>query len=175
MMKYYQPPKSKQFQAPKKKISIEFDVDGHKVVAAGSQISGKEMVYVDGELVSEKQTYKKNSSHQINIEGVLYDIKFIVTSYLFGKLKCHLVKNDEIVQGYLLKQKISAVWLVSLLIMSFLISFALILGIELLSLPTLEGFVHPFSIIMTIALAFVCVQYQVVPDPDVRLNTHGAR
>lgn len=70
-----------------------FDDNGLKITAFGSCLSGKEIVFVDDEIVSRRYSWRKNSTHSFKHNMDDYEIAYIVTSMARGELACTLKKN----------------------------------------------------------------------------------
>lgn len=86
-------------------IVFEFIIDDTQIVATGNDLTGKEQIYVSGDLVSEKRSFKKTSSHEIEINGENYIIKFDVESFLKGNIYCSIIKNDIIHRKFIASYK----------------------------------------------------------------------
>ncbi len=76
-----------------KGYNFKFNVEGHEVHGWGSAKSGKEKVYLDGNLISSKWGLTKKSVHQFEVNNVSYEMEFNVVSLLTGELHCILIKN----------------------------------------------------------------------------------
>lgn len=70
-----------------------FDDNGLKITAFGSCFSGKEIVFVDDEIVSHGYSWRKNSIHSFKHNMDDYEIAYIVTNIARGELACTLKKN----------------------------------------------------------------------------------
>ncbi len=73
-----------------------FDIDGKKVAAHGSSWSGRELVFIDDELVSDKRNYRFNSEHKFKIGERDCRLQFKVTNWLTGELVCSLFEEDAL-------------------------------------------------------------------------------
>jgi hypothetical protein len=68
---------------------------GNLIQIWGSNATGKEKVYLNNELVSERTSIKMRSEHQFtDQQGQNYEVKFEMESLLKGRLKC-VIKRDE--------------------------------------------------------------------------------
>jgi hypothetical protein len=76
-----------------------FDEDGTQIVAHGSAFSGNEAVFIDGEMVSSKRSFKRKSSHDFQYKGHDYQVAFFMQSMLTGTLNCSLYKEGELVSS----------------------------------------------------------------------------
>lgn len=74
-----------------------FDDSGLKITASGSGFSGKEIIYVEDEIVSSKRSFKTRSKHQFTYGNNTYEVEFAVTNYWTGELECVLSKNGQII------------------------------------------------------------------------------
>ena len=75
-------------QTGKTILTSYFEWKGHDITVQISMLSGKEWVYVDGELVSQKSNWYFKSSHMIEIEGEKLEVqiclngKWMITVFL---------------------------------------------------------------------------------------------
>lgn len=72
-----------------------FPIEGAKIRAWGSCLSGAERVYRDQELVSEGRNLGKASGHTFASGGHEYEIQFNVISMLKAHLECTLTKEGK--------------------------------------------------------------------------------
>ncbi len=63
----------------------------------GSALSGKEVVYYNEEIVSEKRSFGITSHHLFNRGDNNYKVTFTITSLLRGAIECSLYKNGELI------------------------------------------------------------------------------
>ncbi len=75
-------------------FTFDFDEAGHTINVHCSSVSGKESVYVDGELVTSKRTFRRKSSLTFAIGTDNYEIEFNVVDMRKGETHCTLIKND---------------------------------------------------------------------------------
>lgn len=62
---------------------------------------GKEQIYLNEKLVSENRSFKLKSEHQFKDEnGNRYEIKFITSNALKGKMECQILKNGEKIKSF---------------------------------------------------------------------------
>ncbi len=80
-------------QVIKEGFNFHFEVDDYKIHAWGSSKSGKEVVTVDGEIVSEKRSLGRHTIHSFILNNVRYEIEFNVKSLLTGEFHCSLIKD----------------------------------------------------------------------------------
>lgn len=85
-------------------------VDGeHKITAFGAAGSGKEVIFVDDERVSEKRTLGMKSKHQFAIAEDQYEVQLAVTNLFTGAVECTVIKNgmefDRSNKAYLTSQR----------------------------------------------------------------------
>ena len=85
--------------------NFHFDVDGHHIHSYGSSRSGKEIVYVDGEVVSERRSFRKRSQIEFLLDGDKYELEYHMISMFTGELHCTLIKNDVHVETQIIKLK----------------------------------------------------------------------
>jgi hypothetical protein len=76
--------------------------DGVNIIQVwGSNLNGKEKVYINSELVSEQRSIKMQSGHQFTDKnGNNYEVIFETESLLKGRLKCVLKNNDTILRTF---------------------------------------------------------------------------
>jgi hypothetical protein len=80
--------------------SFVFESDGHLIEAWCSTLTGAEKIFVDGTLVSEKRSIKKNSHSDFFVDGYssVFSIDLNVMSLLTGPCICTLLKDGEPIQ-----------------------------------------------------------------------------
>lgn len=64
-----------------------------RIVAFGSALTGKEIVFVNDEIVSSIRSFTRKSQHRFTHEGHRYELAFNMESILTGKLTCSLTKD----------------------------------------------------------------------------------
>ena len=75
--------------------------DGDDQIACfGSYFTGKEEVYVNDELISDKRNQRIHSGHQFNIGDNDFKVMFEMRNILTGKLECSLYKNGQFIKSY---------------------------------------------------------------------------
>lgn len=79
---------------PNHSISF-FDVGEHVIRVEASYLTGKERVYVDDELVSEKLTWRFQSEHHFNLDDKSVTVRLKVASMLTGPVAITLIVNGE--------------------------------------------------------------------------------
>ncbi|WP_400191492.1 hypothetical protein [Hymenobacter sp. B81] len=62
--------------------------------ANGSSLDGKERIYFNNELVSEKRNIARVGEHVFEANGSVYQVVFTVDSILTGAIQCAFYKND---------------------------------------------------------------------------------
>lgn len=87
----------------KEGIWFVFNEGNHIIHVWGSLLSGKESIFVDEQLVSEKRSIKQNSEHIFTIENNEYIVKVSAVHQLNGPLECHLIKNGISQSSYICK------------------------------------------------------------------------
>ena len=85
-----------------KKLGYKFYFqDGDDQIACfGSYFTGKEEVYINDELVSEKRSINVTSTHQFELSGNRFNVKFEMHNILTGRLECSLFKNKKLIKSY---------------------------------------------------------------------------
>jgi hypothetical protein len=67
----------------------------------GSNLNGKEKIYLNNELVSEQRSVKMQSSHNFkDNDGQHYEVKFKTESLLKGALECTIKKEDTVLKVF---------------------------------------------------------------------------
>ncbi|MEW8627699.1 MAG: hypothetical protein AB2551_18260 [Candidatus Thiodiazotropha sp.] len=69
------------------------------IIVAGGKINGKEYVFVNDELVSEKRSIKTNSQHEFSYDNLSYRVIFNVNNVFTNNMDCSLFCSDEIVKA----------------------------------------------------------------------------
>jgi hypothetical protein len=77
-----------------------FTNGGRGISAQCSVLTGKERIFVDGSLVSEKWSFGKTSTHQFTVEGDTYEVVFFIPHILSGNIECTLNKNGVRVECF---------------------------------------------------------------------------
>ena len=67
----------------------------NEIEAHGSAYSGKETIYYNGDIVSEKRSMSFTSRHPFSVGEKSYRVTFGITSYLRGGVECSLHKNGR--------------------------------------------------------------------------------
>lgn len=80
--------------------------DGHKTIRAwGSFFTGKEIIYLDEHVVSERRSIKKDSNHTFMDEGNIYRVQYHLINQITGKLECRFYKNQTLLKASLMEFK----------------------------------------------------------------------
>jgi len=77
-----------------------FNDFGHVIHAFGSALTGKEIVYVDDEIVVEKFGFRRKSCLKFKIEGRSFEIEFNQVNIFTGELHCSLIKEGVHVKTF---------------------------------------------------------------------------
>lgn len=89
----------------KEKVSLKhgywfyFDDEGTQIAAHGSALSGKEAVFIDGEIASTKRSFSRKSTHDFQYQEHYYQVVFFMESMLKGTLSCSLYKDGNLVSA----------------------------------------------------------------------------
>jgi hypothetical protein len=75
-------------------FNYEFIVGAHQISVCCSSFSGKESIYVDGELVVTGISFHRKSFHDFSINDDHYEVELNVVDMLKGETHCTLIKND---------------------------------------------------------------------------------
>lgn len=76
-------------------IEFEFHIGDNLIVAQGSLGSGNERIYINNDLASEKKTFSRYSSHEINVDGKDYRVIFSVRNPFSNKIECELLSDSH--------------------------------------------------------------------------------
>lgn len=75
-----------------------FDDEGLQIAVHGSAYSGKESVYCDQALVSEKRNLLSlTGRHEFEQNQIKYKVAIKVTNLILGRVECCLYKNDKLI------------------------------------------------------------------------------
>jgi hypothetical protein len=77
----------------RKGINFYFEDGDNEIRAFGSTLSGKEIIYLNGEEVSNKRSMRFSSVHSFSAQKIEYEIEFSVADIMLGKVDCTLIKN----------------------------------------------------------------------------------
>lgn len=66
-----------------------------RIIRAWGGAGALERIYVDGEIVSEKRSAGRVSTHSFSIDGENFQISFRTISYVRAHIECVLLKNNE--------------------------------------------------------------------------------
>ncbi len=72
-----------------------FDVDGHEIKVWGSTVTGRETIWIDGEEVVNRLSWKLKTRHHIQVEDRELIVEFAVLNVLSGRLGCSIFEGDE--------------------------------------------------------------------------------
>lgn len=73
--------------------------DGDNEIAAfGSGWSGKEIIYLNDNPVSEDRSYRFSNDHEFTHKGKHYRVRFKMASFWKAELKCSLFINGQLVE-----------------------------------------------------------------------------
>lgn len=79
---------------PNHSISF-FDIGDHVIRVEASYLTGKESVYVDDELISEKLTWRFTSEHKFELDGKQIAVRLKVGNLFTGPVSISLWVNGE--------------------------------------------------------------------------------
>lgn len=109
-------------------MRFTFSDEGKVIIYKVGSFSGKEIVTLNGEVVSEQKSYGKNSIHKFVHEGKSYQIQLVANNIVKGDADCNFSVNDQLVTSYKLnyvkKQKHKTANLLVILLGGGLIGFA---------------------------------------------------
>jgi hypothetical protein len=87
---------SMEYISPKDGFWFYFQDGDDEIAVFGSGWTGKEVVYVNDNPVSESRNYRFNSVHEFTRNGKNYRIEYKVISMARGEVHCSLFINDEL-------------------------------------------------------------------------------
>ena len=70
-----------------------FDIDDITIRVWVSSWSGREVVEIDGQAVSDKRSFRRLTVHQFEHGGHRYTVRFIIESILTGNMRCELERD----------------------------------------------------------------------------------
>lgn len=73
-----------------------FDDHGLKITGFCSGLSGKEIIFVEDEIVSSKRAIAFSSKHTFTHKQDSYEVEFLVKNYWTAEVECVLSKNGQI-------------------------------------------------------------------------------
>jgi len=79
----------------KKGVSFKFEDMGNQINLKSKPFSGLEEVFLNGELISSKKSFSKNSSASFEIGKDVYSLDLRIVSMLKGPIICTLNKNGN--------------------------------------------------------------------------------
>lgn len=75
-------------------VTFTFHVNGSVIECWGSGWSGKEVIKVDGKLISQRRVFLSNPSvHSFIHNGVTFEVEFNIINRLTGELHCILIRD----------------------------------------------------------------------------------
>jgi hypothetical protein len=74
-----------------------FDDEGTQIVAFASALSGKEVVFVDDEIVSSKHNFRLKATHSFEHKGHQYEVTIALENLLKGTINCSLQKDGVLI------------------------------------------------------------------------------
>jgi hypothetical protein len=136
----------------KEGIWFVFENDGNKICVWGSSFNGKEIIYLNDQIVSEKRNVKFKGKHQFkDNNGNEFEVEFETVSTLKGELKCDIIKNGNRIKTFTAKyikpknKKFNIIFLI------FFILLGVIIGI--IDIP--EKIFIPILLIIAVLLIFL--------------------
>jgi hypothetical protein len=109
----------------KEKVSLKhgywfyFDDAGIQIVAFASALSGKEVVFVDDEIVSNMRSFKLKATHRFEHKGHQYEVVIALENIFSGAISCSLLKDGILLtktSKSLYQRSLNKLFLVSLCI-----------------------------------------------------------
>lgn len=81
-------------QVFKEGYRFQFELEDVAIECWGSALTGKEIVYIDGESVSEQRSiFSRQSLHKFQHNGDSYEVEYNVVKMMGGEVHCILIKN----------------------------------------------------------------------------------
>jgi hypothetical protein len=83
----------------REKVSVKhgywfyFEDEGTQIVVFASALSGKEVVFVDDEIVSSKHSFRLKATHSFEYKGRQYEVIIAMENLLKGTINCSLQKD----------------------------------------------------------------------------------
>lgn len=95
----------------KKGYNFYFNLNNHEIHVYGSSLSGKEIIYVDGEIVCEKRSLLTTSNLEFILDGDKIEVELNVVSLLKSEMHCVLIKNDVHVETQIISSSPKTFWM----------------------------------------------------------------
>lgn len=74
-----------------------FEDEGARIVAYVSALSGKEVIFVDDEIVSNIRNFKFSATHSFEHKGHQYEMTIALEKILTGTISCNLHRDGMLV------------------------------------------------------------------------------
>lgn len=140
-------------------LRFVFDIDGVEIVYVCSAYTGKERMFINGELVAEKTSFKTESSLTTVIENKIYSVDLAMESMFSSGCECRLLVNNQVVEEQVaIFEMISYKSRPGLFILMLVTLFTAFFGIDyVVDLYDLGSFAK--VILVLILIAFVSVPF----------------
>lgn len=76
-------------------LTCYFEWQGHSITVQNSTLSGREWVYVDDQLVSQKLNFSHSSRHSFTLDGQQLEIRILVHSVFKGPIDIKLMSGGR--------------------------------------------------------------------------------
>lgn len=131
------------YQAPKANLEtvqphagthprFTFDVDGNEIVGEFSLATGRERIYLNGELLFSRINFRRRGEHTLHINGEDYQVVIMADSLVKPIRTCTLEKDGVVLKKYRSVSKPKQVYFyVALLIIFIETAFSDFLAVEL--------------------------------------------
>lgn len=84
-----------------RKVEVYFEHLGREIILRLSVYSGKEEVFIDNQLISEKINWRFNSAHRFEFEGTTYEIQLqtikTIKGILLGRTLINLIADNQLI------------------------------------------------------------------------------
>jgi len=143
-------------------LCFVFKMDDITVSAKGSLLFGKELIYINDELVSSKKSINKVSKHKFKKDGKDYEVIFYMPNAMKGRVECMLFQDGQLIEKKIMQvqnkhKSIKSAILLLICAVAFLVTMKYDLPIWLMiafiSIVVVGGVIY----------TFVSVEYEDVP------------
>jgi hypothetical protein len=116
-----------------KGVNYYFQDDDNEIRVFISMVSGKEIIHLNGNEVSNKRSLRTKTLHKFTQRKIRYEVEVKVTNILLGHIDCTIIKDGVHVEtsqySYIKSWKSFAKTFLQTLVVSFTIGFAVGYGL----------------------------------------------
>jgi|GEM_PF-1559285 len=86
-------------------LKLRFNVCGHELEVRCSRLTGKEQIFLDGELIASGRNRRQYSLYMLSIDNHSYTVELNKVSKRSGHIECLLVRDDQVQQGFIVNRQ----------------------------------------------------------------------